>query len=393
MKSNHVKTMAVLVLLAGGTSACTDIVTYNDNYDDGFTSVGAPVIEQVFSADDVEKENPITAGVFEQMLVLEGKNLSHVKKAAFNGVEVAVSEIYATAAYAYLPIPRKLPEAVDNKLYYETDLGSVSFDFEVSIPEVRVEGLYNEYCVPGDTVQLMGDYFDLYGFGGATATSTITMNGKLLEVDSISEGYLSVIIPKDAEANSVISIDYEGVNGHVVKKIAYRNNEGILFDFVNPSGNGSSSINKTDYITQGDEYGAPESIDGKPYVRLTGDFNSWAWSEWMNGNMAIDEDIASNPSGYVFKFETNSASNSPFYDGGYHFVIGDDMYTWNPSGNGSFNTYGTWRTVTIDLGEMAPSLREQGAGTYWYKFVINAPGVDWRGLDHSFTNFRIEKKL
>ena len=106
-----------------------------------------------------------------------------------------------------------------------------------------------------------------------------------------------------------------------------------------------------------------------------------------------DEDIASNPSGYVFKFETNSASNSPFYDGGYHFVIGDDMYTWNPSGSGSFNTYGTWRTITIDLGEMAPSLREQGAGTYWYKFVINAPGVDWRGLDHSFTNFRIEKKL
>lgn len=40
MKSNHVKTMAVLVLLAGGTSACTDIVTYNDNYDDGLTSVG-----------------------------------------------------------------------------------------------------------------------------------------------------------------------------------------------------------------------------------------------------------------------------------------------------------------------------------------------------------------
>ena len=59
----------------------------------------------------------------------------------------------------------------------------------------------------------MGNYFDLYGFGGETETSTIKMNGQDLKVDSISEGYIAVVIPEDAQPNSVIDINYEAQAG------------------------------------------------------------------------------------------------------------------------------------------------------------------------------------
>ena len=66
----------------------------------------------------------------------------------FNDVELPVGEVYATASSAYLPIPRQIPLEVNNKLYYETELGSTTYDFTVSVPLVQVDGLYNEFALP-----------------------------------------------------------------------------------------------------------------------------------------------------------------------------------------------------------------------------------------------------
>ena len=186
------KCFAVMFLFG----SCQDVVTYNDNYDDGMTSVGVPVIKAVYDSNDREMLLPITNGNLEQMIVLEGSNLSNVKKVMFNDVELSPSLVYATASRAYLPIPRQIPLEVTDKLYYETALGKTTYDFSVSVPSVQVDGLYNEFALPGTSVQLKGKYFDLYGFGGETSTSTISMNGMEVVVDSISDKYMSIIIPE-----------------------------------------------------------------------------------------------------------------------------------------------------------------------------------------------------
>lgn len=391
MKKITIKFIAMSAMLLGGLSSCNDIVTYNDNYDDGMTSTGAPIISMVYDADDTEKTTPITSAAFEDMIVLAGENLSHVTKVLFNDIEVPLSEVYATAKSVYLPIPRKVPGNVTNKIYYTTELGETSYDFTVVIPEVEINGLFNEYCEPGDTVQVMGNFFDLYGFDGSVETSTITMNGEAVKVDSMTERYFSIVIPENAHPNSIIDFNYEGVNGHVKKQIAYRNEAALLFDLSQPA---QSGITNTDYITEGTDEGDPEPLNG-PFVRIHGDFDGWSWTEWLKGNVTLPSaDIVANPSGYVFKFETCSATANPFYnsDGyGYLFQIngGDNVaYSWNPSAVSSFNTYGQWQTITLDFALIAPNLSSE---TTDFNFIMQ-PNTTWT-VDHSFANFRIEKKL
>ena len=115
--------------------SCQDIVTYNDGYDDGMTSNGVPSISAIYRADDTEMTAPLTGAAFEDMIKLTGENLSHAKKVMLNDVEVALSEVYATTHAVYFPIPRTIPGEVNNKLYYETELGNTSVDFTVRFPK------------------------------------------------------------------------------------------------------------------------------------------------------------------------------------------------------------------------------------------------------------------
>ena len=141
MKRLSFKSITLMCCMALSFGACQDIVTYNDNYDDEMASSGAPVIDAVYDSKDRDKLLPITDGNLEQMIVLDGSNLSRVRKVMFNDVELPVGEVYATAGSAYLPIPRQIPLEVNNKLYYETELGSTTYDFTVSVPLVQVDGL------------------------------------------------------------------------------------------------------------------------------------------------------------------------------------------------------------------------------------------------------------
>lgn len=380
---------SIMALLAAITiTSCQDIVDYNDNYDDGMTSTGAPTITAIYSADDREMENPISGGAFDDMIMVSGRNLSHVKKVMLNDVEIDLSEIYATATAAYFPIPRTVPTEINNKMYYETQLGNTTVDFEVTIPDVSVTGLYNEYALPGSSVRVVGEYFDLYGFGGSTPTSTITMNGVELEVDSLTEQYMSVVVPDDAPDNSTVVFSWE--NGGVTKTVSvpYRNTQNILWDLDNPDSYGFWA--GTEYITAGGE-DEPEPLNGA-YFRVSGTFSAWSWNNLLCGGCDIPVDAAENPSDYWFKFEVNSASGNPFYDSasvGYLIQLNGGQYSWNPSSANSFNTYGQWSTVRLELADVATN----GLVAGWNNmFWIMQPNSDWN-VDHSFANVRVERKL
>ena len=390
MNKIKIKYLYISLLALFAMASCDDIVTYNDNYDDGMTSTGAPVINAIYDSEDTEYTTPLASAVFEQMLVITGDNLAQVKKIMFNDVEMQLSEVYATREKAFMPVPRQIPENVTNKIVYETELGSTTFDFTVNIPEVKVEGLYYEFCQPGDTVQIVGDYFDLYGFGGETETSTIKMKGQDLKVDSISEGYIAVVIPEDAQPNSVIDINYEGLNGSVHRQVSYMNTAGLVWDkdFVK----NYSYPEKVSYVEGNVENGEPDY-----YINLKGDFKEWDWIDIIKSKVNISPEVAASPDEYLLKFDVCSAENTPFYnsgDAGYRFVFntnGDNSYAWNPSSVTSFGTYGKWRTISLDLVSVATKIKPLTEGKTDFNFVIH-PNSNWT-VNHSFANFRIEKKL
>ncbi len=371
-------------------NACQDIVDYNDNYDDGMSSDGAPVIHAVYDSNDREMLLPITSGDLEQMVVLSGANLSYVKKAMFNDVEVPVNQIYATSKNAYIPIPRQIPLEVSNKLYYETELGNTTYDFEVSVPLVQVEGLYNEFALPGTSVQLKGKYFDLYGFGGETSTSTIKMNGVELRVDSISEKYMSVVIPEGAQDNSMIEVSYTGAGGVTyAEKIPYRMTNAIIWDLAYPDNYGLWA--GKELIVNEVGPADPEMLHS-PYFRVNGNYGAWSWNNLLCGGFNCPADVAANPADYDFKFEVYSPAGYPFYDSadfGYLIHLNNSGYAWNPSANGSFNTYGKWCTITLDLQTVSGNAFTEG----WtgLSFILQ-PNSDW-SVNHSFANIRIEKKV
>ena len=72
--------------------SCQDVVTYNDGYDDGMNSFGAPDVQGIYSPDDTDLQVPLTKGGFGEMIVLVGENLSNVTKITFNNMEVDLSE-------------------------------------------------------------------------------------------------------------------------------------------------------------------------------------------------------------------------------------------------------------------------------------------------------------
>lgn len=372
--------------------SCDDIVTYNDNYDDGMTSHGSPVISAIYDVQDTARANSLTEGDLQQMLRIEGENLSNVKSITFNGIEVPVSGVYAKAKACYLTIPRIIPTDVTNKLVYTTQQGTVTRDFVVNIPSIKFNGLVNEFALPGDTVQVDGSYFDLYGFGtdAKTATAHITMDGKEVAVDSLTADYMSIAIPATAKDNSLITFSWTAVGG--VQKsvnIPYRQTQCLLFEDLSKVGFWSAS--SLAYVTDGTAKGDPEMLYG-PYFRFKGTFSAWSWNSFGMGFNFSNDDAVSNPGNYVFRFEVNSASASPFYDSGaswgYLFSINDGgNYVWNPSAAKSFNTYGKWKTVSIAL----PALATNGLKVGWINFnPIMQPNADW-AVDHSFANFRIEK--
>ena len=390
MNKIKIKYLYISLLALFAMASCDDIVTYNDNYDDGMTSTGAPVINAIYDSEDTEYTTPLESAVFEQMLVIAGNNLAQVKKIMFNDVEMQLSEVYATREKAFMPVPRQIPENVTNKIVYETELGSTTFDFTVNIPEVKVEGLYYEFCQPGDTVQIVGDYFDLYGFDGETETSTIKMNGQDLKVDSISEGYIAVVIPEDAQPNSVIDINYEGLNGSVHRQVSYMNTDGLLWEksFVE-----SYSYPEKVSFVKGDV----EKSEPDYYINLKGDFKAWDWIDIIKSTVNISSEVAASPDDYLLKFDVCSAENTPFYnsgDAGYRLVLntgGNTSYAWNPSSVISFGTYGKWRTISLDLVSVATKTQPLSGGNVNFEVAIH-PNSNWT-VNHSFANFRIEKKL
>ncbi len=383
------------LVLAAALTSCSDVVHHDDDAKDVFAADGAPVINAVYDISDTEGAAPLDGASLNQMIRVAGKNLSHVKEITFNGIPVDVSQVYATSENSYIKIPRVIPENVTNELVYTTELGTTRRSFEVTIPSLRLEGLANEFCRAGESVQVNGDYFDLFGFGQEGSDAHITLNGTELKIDSITETYMSIVIPEDTPDNSLIDFSWKEVGDKACsKKVPFRYKQYIFMPDLTTVGWWDATVKK--YITDGSKAGDPASSYGN-FFRITGHFDQWSWNSFGGGFNWPQLDCRANPQDYVFKFEVCSSASNPFYDSeewGYLFGLNDaDPISWNPSVGVSYNTYGEWRTISIPLDKVASKgLPDPNAESPWCNFVMvlqpNSNG-GW-DVDHSFANFRVE---
>lgn len=370
--------------------ACQDVVTYDDNYDDGMTSSGIPEIRGIYSPEDTDLQSPLTKGGFNDMIVLVGENLSDVTKVTFNNLEVDISEIYATSNKACFPVPGDMPEEITNKMYYETELGNTTFDFRLDVPDAEINGLYNEFALPGTSVQIKGKYFELYGFG-KNASSVVKLGDTELDIESVTDQTITAKIPQDASDNSMIVLEWNGTDGHRSYKLPYRQTSSLVWDLSDLATYGIWG--GKDFITDGSNTGDPETLFGS-FFRVKGTYGAWKYTGLPSGNIFVDEEIAANPSDYLFKFEVNSASDYPFYDitsktGGYMIKLNGGNYQWKYMLDENLNTFGEWRTVSLELKDVATLAMKSG------KIALTLamqPNVEWN-VDHSFANIRIEKKI
>lgn len=392
-KMKTLKSIIISILAITTFFSCSDIVEVDDvlakKYPD---SKGLPEINRIVLATDTLTE--ITGANFEDMIRLNGSNLGCVTSVKFNDVEVSKKDFYSTYNLLVVPVPRILPKEVTNKIYISSPYGTLEIPFEVSIPQLKIIGLYNEFAAPGDTTTIEGDNFDLYGI--TVEEATLTLGNSPVMVLTADRSSLTIQIPMNAPSNSEISI--KGSNMSTTINIPYKQ-YGVsqLFDFNNWPGYGafthsSKYPNATpNFLCTGNEGpDFPEPIDeGTKYIRFNGTVGAWGWMVFWAGYISVPSAVAANPSAYDLRFEVLTNSKYPISTAT-RFILGD--YIWYPATNGlPLNTYGKWKTIRIsaDTPNLLPSVIDPNSLTP-FKLIISPESE--QTLDISMCNFRFIAK-
>mgnify|MGYP005982459559 FL=1 len=376
----------VFTLLSGclsmGVISCQkDIVNYNDGYDDQLTSNGPPVIEKVSTAADLNAG--ITSAALTDMIVIQGNNLAEMKSIKINDVEVDLATVYAVRSRITLPIPRIVPSTVTNKVTVETAKGSTDFPFEVKIPNLVIEGLYNEFIAAGDTAILVGKYLDLYKLDTLEGKFLLN-NTELKPLRSVADSVYFIVPPGTADG---ATLSFSSPLIEVPKQVKFRDKGISMLDIKSLSA----------YVTDGKASGDPAILPGfDRFLRVRQSFGAWSWNGiFWSGFDLNDAAILANPKDYYVKFEINTKSTASISQG--NFILGGDRQEtrYNPAENGALNTYGQWKTMRIDLTEFYKDA-SQSNGTYlkagWNAFVFSYQPIVDVDDDFSVCNFRIVKK-
>lgn len=368
---NYIKKYLLLFLISIFVTSCSDVVTYNDNWDDELSSFGPPTITDITTPSD---NISVTEAEFDDMVNIVGDNLTGVKSIFINDIELDLTTIYATRYKITLAIPREIPQEVTNTITVITNLGEASYPINVKIPEIKVDGLYNEFALPGDTVQIIGSNFDLYNLN--EEETVILYNGVAVVATNFTSNSIDIVVPANAINNTKFVLSSPKVANPI--DIHYREEGYILFNFGDYSDK---------YVTDGTKEGDPVALNGA-FIRMAGSFASYSYNNLFAKNYSItDQDILDNPQDYYFVFEVYTSSSQP--------VSIDDQIKfnnniWDPYGNSTpLNTYDTWKTMKKEVTDMFPS-----SGTYALgkRFFLLCQPKSARSFDFSMANFRFVKK-
>lgn len=369
------------------TTSCNDIVDYDDNYTPAAEKAnsGAPQISAIYDIND--DSTPITQGTLGQMVRIIGHNLNDVRSISFSGVEADLQQCYFASDSAFVVIPTRPNFQGDGQLVYTTNQGSVSAAFPIPVPSLEVSGLENEFANAGDTISILGRYFDIYDFG---TTSTVSVNGQEATVASASRDTLRIGIPQGTGDNSTIAINWTDATGSHTASLPFRPTTHLLYPDL-----GSASINNGGFtyaIESDDDLPSTASRLDRTNIHVSGSYSAWSWNTLdISANM-VDADISGSLDDYVLKMEVLTASAHPLTENSplqFCFNWGSS-YTWEPGDGLGLNTAGQWHTITMPLSPMA-SEGISAPGTWQTLRIVLQPHANYTA-DFRLANLRIEHR-
>lgn len=403
MKIRNIFPLALILLTVLG---CDDITETDDVRNaHNLQNVNAPNITKIVMASDTS-ETAIDSAAFNQVVRIEGDNLANVKSLRFNNINVDLKEIFSTYDAVLVKIPRQLPDTVTNMVYLQTDKGSTTAPFKVTVPALNIDGLYCEYAQPGDTTYIQGNDFDLYGITAEDAI--IKVGDKDVNVLAASNDELMIQIPSNAKMGDTFSIQGSKMTSPIYLSYAgplddAKSGVSKIFDFNNWPGTGAFTHASKyswapknflyDKFIAGDDDPKPLGDDGK-YIRFKDTVKAWGWMVFWAGYIDLPEDVAKNPQNYQMRFEFWNDSKYPL-NSTYRIIFGN--YQWYPGGSGvALNTNNNWKTIRINLDDTDPEghvLVPAGTDSsvrYPFMIIFSPTSSDVYNL--AMTNFRFVKK-
>lgn len=356
----------IVALLAVGTgllTACKEEETTNE-------PLSVTKISTV-----VDREVGITVANLAQYVIIQGTGLNNVHAIRVNDVDVDLKQAYITTHEITLQIPRVVPGEISNTITLTANNQTISAPIEVNVPSMVVDGMLNEFTPVGDTMRVVGDYFDLYGI--TTQSGELFFGGKKMEIAKATGNTLSFLLPADAAEGSQIKL-VSPICGEMMVPGKYKERGNILCDFDPYWGWGGQA-----YLSSGP---TPVSVSGQFSHFKNSTHGGWCGeTAIVQVGLTYFPEVLDNPGNYVFKFEVNTLKPLVKRKIGLYFSqIG---YAWEPFASGlAFNTNGEWKTISIGLDKIwNGALPADGI------FQVMGDGVV-EDTDISFDNFRIVPK-
>ncbi len=386
MKKIIISFLAAAALLVGCQE---DIVTWDDNLIED-VATGAPVVNKITPIDD--EGTVLTAVSMGQNIAIYGNNFAGLKTLKFNDLEVDLKEVYVTNKVIYASVPRTLPEEISNTMTIVCEKGQKVYDVEVVIPELKIDGLFNEFSAAGAPARIMGDYFDIYEL--TTEGAVISVDGASVELIASTSTQITFIIPVGTPDGAIIELSGGRMEEPIQMK--WRDMGYTLMVYgdatIRPDASDDGYWGGAEFLTDGTNAGDPAPlIEGHKFERVTGTLPAWNWTSVYGGGFnggAVPElgaDWMANPQDYQVKFEILTKSDKPITVG--DFVLCDAQVHWNPASGTALNTYGEWKTVAFDLSFCYPTL----AGAWTNFIIVYQPSADV-DVDFSIANGRIVHK-
>ena len=398
MKTSIIKYLSLTFLLTVFFIACDDIVTYDDNYDDGTVSNGPPVITRISPVENPEKDT--TEGSFNQMIIIHGENLSQVRSILFNDQAVDLKEVYAISSKIVVPIPGTVPNEITNKVVVTTAKGSIDYAFKIKFPDLTINGFNFDFGNAGDTIVLKGNNLLLYDL--TTENGEIKMNGNQATILSTTEQAVTLVVPDGVTDNATVTISsprIKAVLGDDPIELTYRD---LGFRIVD--------LSPAFLTNDGTREGDPTPLfPGTCYSRIKPTVAAYSTNIPIYNypfdapsTNAMFADMRANPSDYVIKYELLIKTEFPITAPGDRIRILVNGFRppndkeWIPALSGvAYHTNSKWTTISSDFENYKNAsggspLFETG-NKFIFAYIHGAGTI--APTDFSMTNLRFAKKV
>lgn len=373
MITRNIKSLCVLGLLSLLCVACDNYADYDDNYiaADKQPNTGVPVITAVYDVTDLN--SPITEGRQGQTVCIEGRNLNNLKSVSFNTIAADTENTYTMSTRAIVTIPQGFSKEHVNTITYTTDMGTATFAFVVTLPEIVVDGLLNEFQEPGTEATISGEHFAYYDV-------SVLLNGQSVTLSAADDTGLRFVVPEGTPDNSTVSVNWLTAAGEaMVVKLPLRPTEGLLYADLSAVERKMTDKNVT----------VETDAQGLTSLHFSGMITEWSWVE-LSFEKTMDLSDAAVADRY-FVFEVQTRTGYPLLGKGYEFAWNWDWnnsYRWNPGEGAGLDTQSEWQTVRCPLEQMVSGEMSISGGS----LVLNVgfqPDRDYEA-DFRLANFRIE---